>query len=163
MLDLFAGTGALGLEALSRGAKQVVLVDNGRTALKIMRQNISLFHPKDTESPVITIRDDLKRPSFLKKLPTAITPKFDLIFADPPYDKGFSLSIITFIDKNQLLESDGLLVVEERQNVDLPKQLPHLTLCDRRKYGEACFSFYQTSRPSEVGFLRIDNSVLKNL
>lgn len=163
VLDLFAGTGALGLEALSRGADNVVLVDNGRTALKIMQQNSSFFHKRDTDSPVTIIKDDLRRPSFLHKLPDTIPSKFDLIFADPPYDKGFSQLIITFIDKNQLLESAGLLVVEERQNVDLPKQLPHLTLCDRRKYGEACFSFYQPSRPSEDGFSRIDTSVLKNL
>lgn len=144
VLDLFAGTGALGLEALSRGAKRVVLVDKGHLALSIIKKNISLFPlEKRQDKNCIVIKDDLQKPSFLKKLPFDITPQFDIIFADPPYEQNMSTSILRFIDDHQILKAGGLLVIEERYNIALPINLPGLQLHDQRKYGEACFSFYQ--------------------
>jgi len=143
VLDLFAGTGALGLEALSRGAKRVILVDKGHLALSIIKKNVSLFPVEDQQNKrIIVIKDDLQRPSFLKKLPLDIAPQFDIIFADPPYEQDMSTSILRFIDDHQILKPDGLLVIEERYNISLPKTLHRLELNNQRKYGEACFSFY---------------------
>jgi 16S rRNA (guanine966-N2)-methyltransferase len=143
VLDLFAGTGALGLEALSRGAKRVILVDKGHLALNIIKKNVSLFPVDDPQhKKCIVIKDDLQRPSFLKKLPLDIAPQFDIIFADPPYEQDMSTSILRFIDDHQILKPDGLLIIEERYNISLPKTLNRLELDDQRKYGEACFSFY---------------------
>lgn len=144
VLDLFAGTGALGLEALSRGAKKVVLVDKSHLSLNIIKKNLTLFPIEDQQNKnLIVIKDDLQRPSFLKKLPVDIVPQFDIIFADPPYEKDFSTPILQFINEHQILKPDGLLVIEERYNIILPKKLLRLELIDIRKYGEACFSFYQ--------------------
>ena len=145
VLDLFSGTGALGLEALSRGAKRVVLVDKGHLALNLMKKNSSLFPVEDHQhKKLIIIKDDLQRPTFLKKLPLDIVPQFEIIFADPPYEKKLSKTILQFINDHQILKSNGLLVVEERYNITLPKKLSGLELSDQRKYGEACFSFYHT-------------------
>lgn len=146
VLDLFAGTGALGLEALSRGAQKVVFVDNGLLSLNIITKNTSLFPLEGQQNDTFfIIKDNLQSPSFLKKLPLGINPRFDIIFADPPYEKDLSISILQFINNNQLLIPNGLLIIEERFNVNLPARLSHLELTDKRKYGEACFSFYQVT------------------
>jgi len=154
VLDLFAGTGALGLEALSRGAKRVILVDKGHLAISIIEKNVSLFPVEDQRNKkVIVIKDNLQRPTFLKKLPVDFIPQFDIIFADPPYEKDLSTSILQFINDHQILKPDGLLVIEERYNIILPKKLPRLELSDIRKYGEACFTFYQAVDTAK----RVDN------
>jgi len=121
----------------------VILVDKGHLALSIIKKNVSLFPVEDQQNKrIIVIKDDLQRPSFLKKLPLDIAPQFDIIFADPPYEQDMSTSILRFIDDHQILKPDGLLVIEERYNISLPKTLHRLELNNQRKYGEACFSFY---------------------
>ena len=144
VLDLFAGTGALGLEAYSRGASQVILVDKEPVALKIIQKNTSIFrHEQSNTDRIHVIKDDLRHPQFLRKLALGLTPEFDIIFADPPYGKDFSLPILQYINDNNLLKTDGLIIIEERYNVSLPAKLSCIELFDRRKYGEAGFSFYQ--------------------
>lgn len=144
VLDLFAGTGALGLEAFSRGAKRVVLVDKGHTSLNILKKNLSIFPDEHLHNyDIIVIKDDLSRPSFVKKLPDSVPPQFDIIFADPPYGKNFSLPILEYISKKNILNEGAIIVIEERQDIILPDQLSHLTRIDRRTYGETGFSFYQ--------------------
>lgn len=148
VLDLFAGTGALGLEALSRGAERVVLVDKDHLSLSIIKKNVAIFPPEYLSSKkIIVIKDDLQRPSFIKKLPEHIGPQFDLIFADPPYDKDLSRTILHFIDDQKILKTDGLIVIEERYNITLPTKLTAIELIDKRKYGETGFSFYQLPEP----------------
>ena len=149
VLDLFAGTGALGLEALSRGAERVVLVDKDHLSLNIITKNVSIFPPEYLNSQkIIIIKDDLQRPSFIKKLPKLISPQFDLIFADPPYDKDLSKTILHFIDDQKILKAGGLIVIEERHNITLPTKLTSIELIDKRKYGETGFSFYQEAEPT---------------
>jgi len=80
ILDLFAGTGALGLEALSRGAKSVIFVDNGQLAIQLLRKNISICN---VESKTKVIKSDAT-----KRLPILSKNNFDTVFIDPPYGKG---------------------------------------------------------------------------
>jgi 16S rRNA (guanine966-N2)-methyltransferase len=149
VLDLFAGTGALGLESLSRGAQRAVLVDKGHTALTIIKKNVSIFPTEYLDNKkIVVIKDDLQRPCFLKKLPQDIVPQFDIIFADPPYDRNLSLPILQFINDNNILVSNGLIILEERYNIVLPSKLSNIELIDRRKYGETGFSFYQNQTVS---------------
>lgn len=142
VLDLFAGTGALGLEAFSRGAQHVVLVDKNPLSLAIIKKNISLFSGAKEEQNIIVIKDDLYHPNFLKKLPDNISRQFDLIFADPPYGKDFSLPILQYVNDNNVLRNDGTIIIEERHDIVLPEQLSRLKRFDSRKYGETGFSFY---------------------
>ncbi len=145
VLDLFSGTGALGLEAYSRGARMVVLVDNGKTALRLSRKNAELLSVhRQGRAPVI-ISDDLRNPAFIEKLPSGAGPPFDIIFADPPYDRGLSSSILHFIARQGILCPDGVVVVEERSGVSLPEEVLSLGCYSRRNYGEACFFFYGLS------------------
>jgi len=160
VLDLFAGTGALGIEALSRGAKNVCFVDFHPQALDLISRNIQIcmnalsqdpdahdaetnrIHP-DMSSLVTLIKHDLRRglPFFSKKLQSP--PGYDLIFLDPPYSQGLAIQLLRALDTSSLLRQHTLLIVEERAKETLPEQLTRLTLMDQRKYGEAGFWFYQ--------------------
>lgn len=147
VLDLFAGTGALGLEAFSRNARFVVFVDYNRTALQLIKKNILLCltgYQGNCEMRLVT--HDLTTGIPEKKMPEETRAGFDLIFADPPYAKDLSASILEFINNSSLLTKNGLLIVEERYDVKLPSSLTKLEQIDRRIYGETSFGFYRPSR-----------------
>jgi len=145
VLDLFSGTGAFGLEAFSRNARFVVFIDNNRLALKLIKKNILhclTGYSGDCEMRVVM--HDLTKGLPLSKLPQEMQSGFDLIFADPPYATDISQLILDLINRSNLLNSNGLLIIEERHSIQLPKSLPFLELIDRRVYGEAAFCFYQS-------------------
>lgn len=143
MLDLFAGTGALGLEAASRGAAVVVLVDFHRQALELIRRNIAICQPGCERSSITLLRHDLRR-----GLPPSLsdpgqTSRFDLIFLDPPYSQELSLRTLEFLANGSLLQPDGVIVAEERSTESLPEECGQLRLYDRRVYGDTGFWFYR--------------------
>ena len=161
VLDLFAGTGALGLEALSRGARHVTFVDNSQDALVLINKNLKIF-PKSTSTdpvkpapsadttsesfkqPVSVIRHDLRLGSFYENTHWKKSiPCFDLIFLDPPYAKGLSLQALTYLDQSGFLTEHGLLIAEERSEIELPDAFTTLVRADKRKYGDTGFWFYQ--------------------
>ena len=144
VLDLFAGTGAIGLEAFSRNAASVIFVDNDASALKILKKNILLCHTGYTgHCEIRVIKHNLSHSLPLNKLPKQLDSDFDLIFADPPYPKNLSINIINLLNSSSLLSPSGLLVVEERFNINLPTDFSNIVLVDKRTYGEAMFSFYE--------------------
>lgn len=144
VLDLFAGTGAFGLEAFSRKARYVVFIDNSMLALRILKKNISLcLQSSSAPGEIRVIKKDLSQPVELKTLPNECCLGFDIIFVDPPYGKNLSLSTLNFINNSCLLKKEGLLIVEERSSIDLPVRLSHLQQIDQRNYGETGFNFYQ--------------------
>jgi 16S rRNA (guanine966-N2)-methyltransferase len=146
VLDLFAGTGALGLEAFSRNARFVVFIDNNRLALQLIKKNILLCLTGYSEDRGIrVVNHDLTKSLPLNKLPKETHSGFDLIFADPPYAKNISLPVLEFVNNSSLLTQNGLLIVEERHNVELPSSLSTLERIDRRVYGETAFCFYRSS------------------
>lgn len=142
VLDLYAGTGALGLEALSRGAKEVILVDFHRQSLELIRRNIIICQPGNEHGRVSVIRCDLRKglpPSVIKD---AAIRKFDLIFLDPPYSQGLSLKTLEYLSNGLLLNDQGIIVAEERSSETLPDGCGELTLTDQRTYGDTGFWFY---------------------
>lgn len=144
VLDLFAGTGALGLEAFSRDAQLVVFVDNNSLALHLIKKNIlHCLNNSERGGTLHVIQHDLTRKLPPHKLPGHTRAGFDLIFADPPYTQDFSLSILELVNNSSLLAENGLLIVEARHTVQLPASFNKLECVDRRVYGEAAFSFYQ--------------------
>lgn len=130
VLDLFAGTGALGLEALSRGAAQVTFVENGRTALRLLRENIGLCNADD-QSRVLP--RDARRPG------PAPTP-CSLVFLDPPYGKGLGEAALAAAIAGGWLDKDALIVWEEGAPVTPP---PGLTPVDERRYGDTTIRLYR--------------------
>jgi len=148
VLDLFAGTGAIGLEAFSRNAKSVIFVDNDRSALEILKKNILLCHTGYTGNCEIrVIKHDLTHSLPLNKLPKQLYSEFDLIFADPPYSKNLSINILNLLNSSSLLSPSGQLIVEERFNINLPADFSNISLIEKRTYGEATFSFYEKKLP----------------
>ena len=143
VLDLYAGTGSLGLEALSRGGKSALFVDNSNISLTLLKKNISAFqnclHPDGKNISVL--KCDLNRGlnSIMQRIASV---KFNLIFLDPPYDKGLSLNTLTNLDKSEILEKDGLIIAEERIKTNLPEAFRNLTLYDKRRYGDTGFWIY---------------------
>ncbi len=123
-LDLFAGTGALGLEALSRGAKSVVFVDNGKYAIQLLKKNISIC---DVKNQTKVIRADAT-----KELPTLCKDSFDLIFIDPPYGKGLGQQTLKILEKCELLSQETLIILEESQQINF---IENFTIQDCRRYG----------------------------
>lgn len=130
VLDLFAGTGQLGIEALSRGARECVFVDNNPASLKLVQQNLDICHMK---APVV--RSDAA--SFL-----AGCGKFDLIFIDPPYKKGFYEEILNTIFKFDILTDGGIILVESmRGEPMLPAPAPYV-LTKTYNYGKISLTRY---------------------
>lgn len=104
-LDLFAGSGGIGLEALSRGAKEAVFVENGRQAAACIEENIRFT--KFTEQSRLMKMDVL---SALRKLEGRQV--FDLVFMDPPYDQLLEKEVLTYLSDSELIDEDSLIIVE---------------------------------------------------
>ncbi|SLM28282.1 putative small methyltransferase [Desulfamplus magnetovallimortis] len=135
VLDLFAGTGALGIESLSRGARSAIFADVSRQSCRIIRQNTELCK-MTSQSTIITC--DLSKAS----LPYQLTSeKFNLLFMDPPYNKGF---VSATLDNNTLLDtlaSDAVIIIEHAPGEPIPGELERVKLYDQRKYGKTVVSF----------------------
>lgn len=127
VLDLFAGTGALGLEAVSRGAAEAVFVDSGRAAQKLIAENIAALD--------LRVRAKLLRCD-VTKLPKAEAP-VDLVFLDPPYGKSLIAPSLSKALSQGWLQSGTLIVAEDNVAV----QAEGLTVLDSRRMGETWLTF----------------------
>jgi len=134
VLDLFAGSGALAIESLSRGAESAYLVEKDRAAEKIIRKNLELCQMVDTSC--------LQIGDALQSLPRFAAGSFDLIFLDPPYAQGLAERALAEIAKRDLLSSDGILCVETGAKELLPEDFGQLKRIDQRRYGTIMINFY---------------------
>lgn len=113
-LDLYSGSGGIGIEALSRGASRAVFVENDKNALKCIRDNIANTH-FENESFVMPM--DVM--SALHQLENKSSEyHFDIIFMDPPYEKGYEENVLTFLSTSKLIDEDSLIVVEASLNTE---------------------------------------------
>ncbi len=135
VLDLFAGTGAFGIEALSRGAESAVFIDINSQSIAVLRENIADL---PLESPTRVIRWDLTRN--LNCLHSwAFT--FNLIFMDPPYNKKLIAPALGHLHASHALENDARIIVEHSHREPVaPAGLP-FEIVDRRRYGKTLVSF----------------------
>ncbi|MCA0921250.1 16S rRNA (guanine(966)-N(2))-methyltransferase RsmD [Pseudooceanicola nanhaiensis] len=131
VLDLFAGTGALGLEALSRGASHVTFVDDGRVAQGLIRKNIALLGVEDTAR--------LMRCNALR-LPPCEGAGAGLVFLDPPYGKDLGAKALSAALAQGWI-ADGALVVWEESGAVTPPE--GLTLLESRKYGDTMITLLE--------------------
>jgi 16S rRNA (guanine966-N2)-methyltransferase len=138
VLDLFAGTGALGLEALSRGASYAHFVDDSAEARGIIRRNIEALGQMGTTKLYRRDAADLGIIGTLKP--------FNLLFADPPYGKGLAERALLAAIKGKWLENSAVAVVEERADADVHAPAG-FTLLDRRIYGDTAVYFLRYSNP----------------
>lgn len=135
VLDLYAGVGAMGIEALSRGAALVILVDSGWEAAKSIKRNLEQLGLLDQARLI------KKRVEPGLKILAAEGRKFDLIFMDPPYDRNETAKAMRSILELDILAPDGRLVVETGSSP--PEDPPGLVLTDQRRYGGTTVSFYE--------------------
>ncbi|HEX3032538.1 MAG TPA: 16S rRNA (guanine(966)-N(2))-methyltransferase RsmD, partial [Bacillota bacterium] len=136
VLDLFAGTGALAIEALSRGAAQALLLDNDIQAIKAIEQNISLT---GMTTKAQLIRQDVWQ--FIKRQ-QAFPPVFDIIFIDPPYEKGFEVKAMELITQPCWLSEEGVIVAETSKKTVMPLEVGIFRLFRQEKYGDTYLNFY---------------------
>ena len=136
VLDLFAGTGALGLEALSRGAQSAVFIDISRQSLSVLGENLADL---SLENPNRVIRWDLTHNlNCLLSMPRA----FDLVFLDPPYNKNLIIPALDHLHLSQSLENGARIIVEHSQLEPVePGRLP-FEVVDQRRYGKTLVSFF---------------------
>lgn len=137
VLDLFAGTGALGVEALSRGAKEVVFCDKTLDAIKVIKQNVANTNNLDKS---IIINKDYKE--VLEDM-SKQNKKFDIIFLDPPYKTKLATESLQKIIMSDLLTQDGFVIIEtddinkEKEILEIEK----IEIFDKRKYGSVLLIF----------------------
>ena len=130
ILDLFAGTGALGLEALSRGANSVVFVDNGAHALQLLRKNIAICGAKNITQVIKT--------DATKTLPQISENDFDTVFIDPPYGKGLGQKAMQNLRECKMLRTDTLIILEEGCEINA---VEGFSIKDCRRYGSSYAHF----------------------
>ena len=142
VLDLFAGTGSVGLEAISRWAKQCVFVDDGKEALDIIRKNIDLCRFQDQS--VILKR---KIPDKIDDVFEKFGP-FDLIFVDPPYDQNLVNPTLAVLEKKKVTS----LIIVEHSPREVIQEFDSLVITDVRHYGQTYISFLKYQSSSKTDF-----------
>jgi 16S rRNA (guanine(966)-N(2))-methyltransferase RsmD len=138
VLDLFAGSGALGLEALSRGASRAVFVESDTTAYNVLRRNVEALGAAEAETILLDYRQALRR---LR----ARSMRFDLVFIDPPYSRGLSADSTDAIRRAGLVPPGGTIVVEEARraaDVSFPEGWAR---SDDRLYGDTRVMLFEVS------------------
>ncbi len=134
VLDLFAGTGQLGIEALSRGAKSAVFVDAGEPACRLIRENLKRTR---LESEGRVVKSD-----YLSYL-SGCREKFDIILLDPPYAEVFLENSLKRIAEIDILQSDGIIVTERPLGKELPWEFEGFTRSRDYKYGNTLLTIYR--------------------
>jgi 16S rRNA (guanine(966)-N(2))-methyltransferase RsmD len=130
VLDLFAGTGNISYELVSRGCPRVTAVDENNNCIKFIRETATKLNMEE----LLAIRSDVFRFIPMHKV------KYDLIFADPPYDSQHYDLLVSLIFEHNLLKEDGMLVVEHNKFIDFKD---HPRFVEQRRYGKVNFSFFK--------------------
>jgi 16S rRNA (guanine(966)-N(2))-methyltransferase RsmD len=132
VLDLFAGTGNLGIEALSRGAKSCVFCDSSRDSVRLIKQNIAHCQ---AEGAIVKAGD-------FRKVLSGLSGQFDIIILDPPYDKGMLDPCFELIRVYDLLAEDGVIIAEHRKEEEVPDDFYGYEKVKERRYGNIKLSIY---------------------
>ena len=135
VLDLFAGTGAFAIEALSRQAKLAVFIDNSKNAVSAIRENIKSCH-LDDRAKVIKW-DVTKNLTCIERS----NPPFNLVFMDPPYEKSYLKPALINLNLSCCMEKECLIIVEHSLREPIPKEPAVFEITDQRKYGKTLVSF----------------------
>lgn len=136
VLDLYAGTGALGLEALSRGAQAAVFVENQASALQVLHRNLAQCGLQEVGRIL-----PLPVGRALPKL-AAAGERFFLIFLDPPYGQNLAAATIVLLARHHLVSPGGLIIAEHSRREELAATYLNIERIDQRRYGATLISFY---------------------
>lgn len=133
VIDLFAGTGNLGIEAISRGASHCYFGDKSKDSLTLIRENINTCRVQDKST---ILAGDYEM--VLKRIPV----KAQIIFLDPPYKDGLMISCINLINQLDLLNEDGYIIAEHSLQEKLPETVGKYQLIKEKRYGKIAVSIY---------------------
>lgn len=142
ILDLYAGTGSIGIEALSRGGSWADFVDKGRDQVKVIRQNL--------ETTGFADRSKVYQTPVSSFIATARSGPYDFVIVDPPYADPDILSTLESIGTSELVESGTIVVIGHWPRLDMSDQLGRLECLKNRCHGDSCFSIYEVIDVDEV-------------
>ena len=137
VLDLYCGTGSLGMEALSRGASRVVFCDQSQSAIRSLRQTLQKFDVDETAYRIV--RSDAV--SLCSRL-SGQGDRFDLIFVDPPYEAGLYNGILVALGSMPVAGDNAVVVVEHSKRIELPGEMGRLVRYLEKAYGDTRISYY---------------------
>lgn len=137
-LDAFAGSGAVGLEALSRGASRVTLIDDAPSAVRAIRENVAALQPAAGHAEVFRQDARVALPAL-----AARGQRFDVIFLDPPYESDLYEPVIRLLDGAALLAEGGVLVAEHFHKRALPERIGRFVRGREIRIGDHRLSFYE--------------------
>ncbi|MDF2606466.1 MAG: rsmD [Bacillales bacterium] len=138
-LDLFAGSGGLGIEALSRGVDKVIFVDKDFKAIMTIRENLEACRLNESSNSEVYRNDYIRALKALKKRDI----KFDYIFLDPPYKNEIIESILSFISENDLISDNGIVLAEFDSERDIPSEIGVFSEIKSEKYGSCGIKIYK--------------------
>ncbi|MCC5911984.1 MAG: 16S rRNA (guanine(966)-N(2))-methyltransferase RsmD [Clostridiaceae bacterium] len=137
VIDLFSGTGNLGIEALSRNSNKAYFVDNSQESIDIIKSNLDKTRLRDQGE---VIRGDVR--VALNKIASKGV-QADIIFMDPPYKKGLVIPTLEGIQSANLLKASGIIVIDHDKTEDLPEEINELIKYRSKGYGNTTVSFYK--------------------
>src|SRR5699024_548625 len=137
VLDLFSGSGAIGLELLSRGAKKAILCDKSKEAIQIINKNVQKTHLQD--------KAEIYNMDFKTAIKKLKNQEFDIIYIDPPYVTDYVKIAIEEIVKNKLVNTNTKIIIETDDEERILKQIENINVkvVDKRKYGRATIIFLE--------------------
>ena len=139
-IDLFSGSGAIGLEAASRGAKRVILCDKSKQAINIINKNIEKTHLKE--------KVELYNLDYELLLKTKIKEQADIIYIDPPYKSDFAINAVNIILENGLVSEHSTIIIETDEEEKILREIEkiEIKITDKRKYGRAILIFLKIGK-----------------
>ena len=147
-IDAFAGTGAIGIEAISRGAAHVIFIENHPAAVALIQKNLESLEVR-TGTKVLAL-DALRGLERLASLHKQDSPPFDIVFLDPPYAASEDYRrVLSFLGEVSFLSEGSLVIAEHRRNFDLPEHFGNFHRVRILRQGDASLSFYRFTRTPE--------------
>lgn len=137
ILDLFSGSGSIGIEFLSRGAKACHFVDEDVNSIKVIKDNLDKTRLSEKS---LVYKNNVGKTI---KILGSKNLKFDYIFLDPPYNKDYVMKTLVDISRENLLNNLGKVIIEHESKLELLDKYENLIKIDYRKYGDTSISFYK--------------------
>jgi len=141
-LDLYAGSGQMGIEALSRGAEEVIFIDNHIASVRLIQENLGLVSSKKVSR--------IPRNNVLRAIGTLSKEKkrFDIVFLDPPYESRLVKNTLQALAKSDILKITTLVIAEHHKSRNLDKEIGSLERVRQERYGDTVLSFYKKEEKS---------------
>jgi 16S rRNA (guanine(966)-N(2))-methyltransferase RsmD len=146
-VDLFAGTGAVGIEALSRGAREAIFVEKHPPAVALIRKNLESL--EICKGARVLPLDSLRALKRLAEAPAVASAHIDILFLDPPYAEKLEYrNVLSFLGESNLLPENAVVVAEHQRSLDLPETFGKLERVRVLRQGDAALSFFRFRPPS---------------